>query len=271
MTSSGSLGTAGVAGSPYTIIATQGSLTALATAMGWRVEDTGTLAVHAAPVTVTALRGTTVYGSSPTNPGLSATGLQNGQTLSVLGNPSNSWHGPTTGVAGSPYTLTVAGLLTNPNYRVTSINGSWIVTPELITVTADNWLGPSANRNPPLTFEVTGGALQNGDMFAGQLATAATSTSLAGLYSITQGTLALSRNYDLTFVDGVLLVSPPPVNTASADKYVNLASVRRVRARSSVAPPISRRRWSPRVPPISCRRAVAALAAADRRGARLTL
>ena len=37
-----------------------------------------------AEITVTALGGTSTYGSSPSNPGLSASGLQNGQDASVL-------------------------------------------------------------------------------------------------------------------------------------------------------------------------------------------
>jgi len=42
------------------------------------------------------------------------------------------------------------------------------------------------------------------------LATAATATSPAGSYPITQGTLAASPNYRISFVDGVLTVVPPP-------------------------------------------------------------
>src|SRR6202162_6116722 len=73
--------------------------------------------VTAAPVTVTALSGSSVYGSSPANPGLSATGLQNGQGVGVLTGLSNSFGiTATSGVGSSPYTLNVARTLTHPNY-----------------------------------------------------------------------------------------------------------------------------------------------------------
>lgn len=75
--------------------------------------------------------GTSVFGSSPTNPGLSATGLQNGENVSVLTGLSNSFGiTSTSNVAGGSYTLSVVGVLSNPNYTVTArIPGSWIVTP----------------------------------------------------------------------------------------------------------------------------------------------
>jgi len=60
----------------------------------------------------TALSGSSTYGLSPANPGLSATGLQNGETVSVLTGLSNSFGiTGTSGVASSPYALTVAGAL----------------------------------------------------------------------------------------------------------------------------------------------------------------
>ncbi|WP_163969075.1 hypothetical protein, partial [Raoultella planticola] len=73
------------------------------------------------------------------NPGLSATGLQNGEGVDVLTGLINSF-GITqvSGVVGSPYHLSVLGMLTNPNYLVTARNvGIWSVTPASITVTAD--------------------------------------------------------------------------------------------------------------------------------------
>ena len=91
---------------------------------------TGTVAVTPASITVTAVSGTSVYGSSPANPGLSATGLQNGENVSVLTGLSNSFGiNSTSSVAGSPYALSVVGVLSNPNYTVTTrIAGSWTVT-----------------------------------------------------------------------------------------------------------------------------------------------
>jgi hypothetical protein len=50
----------------------------------------------------------------------------------------------------------------------------------------------------------------NGDTLTGTLATQATSASNIGIYAITQGSLAASPNYHLTFVTSTLTVLPWP-------------------------------------------------------------
>ena len=65
--------------------------------------------------------------------------------------------------------------------------------------------------NPTLTYAETG--LVNGDTLTGALATTATVTSnVAGSpYAITQGTLAASSNYTLSYVGANLTVTEQPV------------------------------------------------------------
>ncbi|MEW6640180.1 MAG: YDG domain-containing protein [Pseudomonadota bacterium] len=94
------------------------------------VGGAGTATVSPAPVTVTASGGTSVFGTSPANPGLSASGLRNGEGVAVLTGLSNSF-GITSmsSVAGSPYVLNVVGVLSNPNYTIVARNsGLWTVT-----------------------------------------------------------------------------------------------------------------------------------------------
>ncbi len=118
----------------------------------------GTLTVTPRPIEVTANGGSSSYGDAPANPGLSATGLVNGDTLSGL---SNSFGiGNLTG-AGS-YTLNVNGTFSNANYTITSRNtGTWTVNPAQITVTANG--GSSVYGDAPSNpgFSVSG--LRNGD------------------------------------------------------------------------------------------------------------
>jgi hypothetical protein len=93
---------------------------------------TGNWTVNPAPVSVTALGGSSILGSSPANPGLSATGLQNGQNVSALTGLRNSFGITSTSSAGN-YMLEVAGALTNPNYTVAGTsNGSWIVNAAIV-------------------------------------------------------------------------------------------------------------------------------------------
>ena len=61
-----------------------------------------------------------------------------------------------------------------------------------------------------------GSGLLNGDALSGGLATSATTTSNVGNYGITQGTLAASSNYTLTYSSANLTVRRAPL-TVTAD------------------------------------------------------
>src|SRR6185369_11092935 len=122
--------------------------------------NTGSWTVNPAPVTVTALGGASTYGSSPANPGLSATGLQNGQSVNVLTGLSNSF-GITSGSNAGSYVLSVIGTLTNSNYTVAgTTNGSWSVNPAPVTVTALG--GASTYGASPANPGLSATGLQNG-------------------------------------------------------------------------------------------------------------
>ncbi|MBI1204796.1 MAG: filamentous hemagglutinin N-terminal domain-containing protein [Rhodopseudomonas sp.] len=125
--------------------------------------NTNAFSVTPAEIVVTANGGTSIYGESPANPGLSASGLQNGQDVSVLTGLSNSFGiGPTTGVVNGGYTLSVLGTLTNANYTVTTRNtGTWTVTPAQITVTANG--GTSVYGTSPSDPGLSANGLQNGE------------------------------------------------------------------------------------------------------------
>ena len=117
--------------------------------------------VNPAPVNVTALGGNSIYGSSPSNPGLSATGLKNGDTIGALTGLSNSFGISNTTNAGS-YMMTVAGALTNSNYVVSNmISQTWSVNPAPIAVTALG--GNSTYGTSPANPGLTATGLQNGE------------------------------------------------------------------------------------------------------------
>lgn len=127
LASSGSGAAATVAGGPYAITASSALGIGLSNyTIGYA---SGLLTVKPAPVNVTALGGSSAYGSSPSNPGLSATGLQNGESVSVLTGLLNSF-GITNASSVGSYLLNVAGTLTNTNYTVAGTNsGMWTITP----------------------------------------------------------------------------------------------------------------------------------------------
>jgi hypothetical protein len=88
------------------------------------------------------------------------------------------------------------------------------VTAAPLTVTADAQSRNYGTANPTLTYASAG--LVNGDTLTGLLATTADTTSNVGAYAITQGTLAASTNYALTYVGADLTVAAAPL-TVTAD------------------------------------------------------
>ena len=186
----------------------------------------GSWTVNPAPVTVTALGGSSTYGASPANSGLSATGLQNGQNASVLTGLSNSFGITDTTNAGS-YALTVAGSLTNPNYTLISTNaGTWAVNPAMLYYAANAVnIAPGA-AIPSLTGTVTG--LVDGQTLASaatgnlSFSTAVTSSSNVGSYAITGSGLTVDNsNYASTVAQApgnatALTIAAAPTTTVNA-------------------------------------------------------
>jgi hypothetical protein len=167
------------------------------------------LSVTAATLTVTADAQSRLYGAA--NPTLSyaSSGLVNGDTLSGLLATSAT---TTSNVGG--YAIT-QGTLANVNYAIAYTTGTNLtVTAAPLTVTADAQTRLYDTQNPTLSYVSSG--LVNGDTLSGLLATTATTTSNVGAYAITQGNLAASTNYALSYLGANLTVTAasPPIAAA---------------------------------------------------------
>jgi hypothetical protein len=183
------------------------------------------LTVTPRAITVTADAKSRTYGDL--NPVLTyqvgGAGLVNGDTLSgALATSATT--ASNVGVYGIGQ-----GTLASPNYAISLFTGAnFAVTRRAITVTADTKSRAYGDANPALTYQVGGLGLANGDTLSGALATSATTSSNAGIYGITQGTLAASSNYAFAFVGANLTVAPaaatptkaPRVPTAELAAYV---------------------------------------------------
>lgn len=116
--------------------------------------------------------------------------------------------------AGTGKTVAVGGVgLTGSdasNYSVV-VPGSVVasILRRAITVTADAKSKREGQADPVLTYAVTGGGLVAGDTLTGALAREAGETP--GDYAITQGGLAATANYQLTFVGNTLTIEVAPV------------------------------------------------------------
>src|SRR5690606_14821824 len=96
------------------------------------------LTINPKEITVTATGGNSTYGDTPTNPGLTADGLVNSETVAVLTGLTNSFGIGGTTSAGN-HTVSVTGALANANYTVTErTDGTWTVARRALTITADD-------------------------------------------------------------------------------------------------------------------------------------
>ena len=162
------------------------------------------------PLTVTANNASLVYGATNLPLTGSLVGVTNGDNLTVTYATANA-----ASPAGSypivPVLQDPAGALRN--YSVTTNLGTLTISPAPLAVVAQNQGRAYGAANPSLTWSVAG--LVNGDSqdsaLTGSpiLSVLATPASSAGAYPITlnPGTLA-ATNYTLSFVNGVLTVSP---------------------------------------------------------------
>lgn len=119
----------------------------------------------------------------------------------------------------------LGSLLSAQGYQFNFAPGVLNVTPRPLIVTASNLSRLYGNANPALIFAIGGLGLVNGDLLTGALATTAGTTTGVGNIAITQGTLAASANYALTFVNGQLGITPRLL-TVSADNLSKLLGTR---------------------------------------------
>ncbi len=124
-------------------------------------------------------------------------------------------------VAGSPYTISAtlspAGVL--GNYTITYNTASFTITKRPITVTADAKSKVYGSIDPALTYHITSGSLFGTDTFSGALGRVAGEN--IGTYAITQGSLVLNANYNLTFVGANLTITKVPLTVKADDKAIS--------------------------------------------------
>ncbi|MFS8050924.1 beta strand repeat-containing protein [Rhizobium sp. BR 314] len=172
------------------------------------------LTINKRAITVAADNQSRIYGNA--NPALTyaigGAGLVNSDTLSGL---------LATSATGSSnvgtYDITQGTLTASGNYDLSFIGGDLTVSKRAITVTGNSQSRIYGDANPALTYVIGGAGLVNGDGLSGGLATATGPASGVGTYGITQGSLAASGNYDLTFLSGMLSVTPRAIAVTAND------------------------------------------------------
>ena len=167
-----------------------------------------TLIVTAATLTVTADNTNRTYGAA--NPTLTGKieGLQNSDNITASYSTVADQSTPVGNYAIVPLLSDPDGKL--GNYNVTTNNGTLTIDPASLIGTADNKSRLYGQDNPAFTVTYSGFVnSENSSIVTGTLVgtTTATTNSPVGTYSISiSGQTA--PNYTITYVDGLLTVSP---------------------------------------------------------------
>lgn len=188
-------------------------------------EQTTTLTVNKAPLTVTPNNATRPYGKSNGTFTMGFSGLLAWDTASSLGQPVYSTPADASSPIGN-YGLTASGL-TSTKYTITYAPGTLTVTPAPLTVTAADQTRAYGQSNPSLSGSITG--LVNGDAILASYSTAAAVSSPVGSYPIVP---ALSdpggklSNYHVVIEQGELTVTKAALRVAtdSVSRWVGKAN-----------------------------------------------
>jgi hypothetical protein len=178
-----------------------------------------TINVQKAPLTITAVDKSKVYGAALPTLTASYSGFVNGDDASSLDTPVTL---STTASASSPvgaYTIAASGAA-DANYTITHVNGTLTVTPAALTITAVDKSKVYGAALPTLTASYSG--FVNGDDASSldtpvTLSTAASASSPVGTYTITASGAA-DANYTITHVNGTLTVTPAVLTITAVDK-----------------------------------------------------
>jgi sugar lactone lactonase YvrE len=186
----------------------------------------GALGITPAPLTITAVGQTKLYGAALPTLTASYAGFVNGDTAASLtaapgltATASAASH-----VAGNPYAINASGAV-DADYNISYVSGTLTVNPTPLTITAVNQTKPYGAALPTLTASYAG--FVNGDTAAslttapGLATTASAASHVAGNpYAISVGG-AVDADYNITYVPGTLSVIPVPL-TITADNKTKL-------------------------------------------------
>ncbi len=178
--------------------------------------DTGTLTVNPAALTVTAANESMSYGGTAPALAYTYTGLVNSDTSASFSGSLATSATSSSNVGG--YSITEGTLAATGNYTIDTFKpGTLTVSPAPLTITANNASVVAGRPIPSFNVDYSGFVLGQGPVVLGgslTITTAATTASPAGSYPIAPSGLS-SPNYAITYVDGTLAVSPPPVTVES--------------------------------------------------------
>ncbi len=175
------------------------------------IASNGTLTIGKRAVEVTADPQSKTYGE--TDPQLS---YQVTQGSLVFGDEFTGELDRDPGQTVGTYAITQGSLALDDNYELSFVAGELTIGKRAVEVTADPQSKTYGETDPQLSYQVTQGSVVFGDEFTGELDRDPGQT--VGTYAITQGSLALDDNYDLTFVGAKLTINLRDLTVTANDR-----------------------------------------------------
>ena len=161
-------------------------------------------AITQALLTITANPLSKVYGQADPTLTYTASGFENGDTVSILSGSLTRAAGENVG----GYAILQGTLGTSANYTIAFTGSTLSITPAQLTVTANPLSKIYGQADPALTYIATGFQFSDSSatVLSGSLTRAAGQN--VGGYAITQGTLASNSNYTIAFSGNTLNITP---------------------------------------------------------------
>ncbi len=173
--------------------------------------STTTANIAARPITVTADAKSKTYGDA--DPSLTYQITQGSLAF------SDTFSGNLSRVPGEnvgPYGITQGSLTLGSNYDLSFVGADLTIGQRAIEVTADAKSKTYGDADPAFTYQITQGSLAFSDAFSGNLSRVAGEN--VGPYGITQGSLTLGSNYDLSFVGADLTIGQRAIEVTADAK-----------------------------------------------------
>jgi hypothetical protein len=174
-----------------------------------------TLTVTKKDLTVTAENKSKTYGEDNPTFTITYSGFVSGESNTSLTTEPTATSGATATSAVGTYAIVPAGGVA-ANYNFIYVNGTLTIGQRAVTVTADAKSKVYGNSDPVLTYQVTSGSLAGTDAFAGTLTRDAGED--VATYPISQGTLAVNSNYNITYVGANLTITHRAITVTAQAK-----------------------------------------------------
>ena len=186
----------------------------------------GNLTVTPAPLTLSADNQHKTYGAPAPNLTFGASGFVNGDTAASLTTQPTLSATVTAATGVGNYPITIGGAV-DPNYSISYAQGTFVVNPATLTITADNKSRQYGQADPQFTVSYSG--FMNGDTQSVLLGTLSCSSRTMPSSTVSGSPYAIncsglnSANYTVGFVPGQLTISPAAltITANSASKLLN--------------------------------------------------